>query len=369
MSEVRFPELGYYALPGHVSTPADIYDEVREGEAAGFGSAWIAERFNTKNVNVLSGAAAAVSSKMGIVSGLISNINIRHPLLVASYGSTMAALSGDRFALGFGRGLPSLSDMTGTPRINFQIMTDYVTILRALWRGEKVNYSGPAGVLNGVSLGMKLDNPPPLIAAAQGDKTFRWAGAHCDGVVINSLWSAAAVRHSIQQVRQGAEEAGRDPASVKIWTILITACDVSEEEMLNFIVRRMNTYLIFPGFFEDVCRVNGWDAGELPRIRAILDELEGDRGGSSMLGDENMTRDIDKLRRMRDAYPEQWILDATATGDVDHCAQAYLERFDAGSDGILIHGSRPRHLKSLLDAWPKYRPASKLAGMSTVPGR
>lgn len=368
MSEIRFPELGYYALPGHVSTPADIYEEVRSGEAAGLGSVWISERFNTKNVDVLSGAAAAVSNKMGIVAGLISNINIRHPLVLASYGSTMAALSGNRFALGFGRGLNALSDMTGTPRINFQIMTDYVTVLRALWGGEKVQYNGPIGQLNGVSLGLKLDNPPPLIAAAQGDKTFRWAGAHCDGVVINSLWSAAAVRHSIQQVRQGAEEAGRDPASVKVWTILMTACEIPEEDMLNLIVRRMNTYIIFPGFFEDLCRVNGWDVNELPRIRATLNDIDSDRG-TSLLGDENTTRDIDKLRRMRDAYPEQWIRDATATGDADRCGRAYQERFDAGSDGILIHGSRPRHLTSLLDVWPRYRPAGRFEGMSAVPGR
>lgn len=44
----RFPELGFYALSGHTSTPADMLGEVRAAEALGVGSAWISERFDVK---------------------------------------------------------------------------------------------------------------------------------------------------------------------------------------------------------------------------------------------------------------------------------------------------------------------------------
>ena len=57
---VRFPELGYYTLPGHVAHPGQVVEEVRAGAALGLGSVWISERLNTKSVEVLSGVAAGI---------------------------------------------------------------------------------------------------------------------------------------------------------------------------------------------------------------------------------------------------------------------------------------------------------------------
>ncbi|MDB5699497.1 MAG: luciferase-like monooxygenase, partial [Alphaproteobacteria bacterium] len=180
-----FPELGYYSLPGHVSDPTALVDEVRLGEELGLGSVWISERLNTKNVEVLSGLAAAHTTRMGIAAGLIANLPLRNPLVVAAYGSTMALLTKNRFALGIGRGQDPLSDAAGVARLNFKLLEDWIAILRALWRGEAVTYSGPAGTLNGLSLGLKLDVPPPILMAVMGDKTSYWAGRHCDGVIYN----------------------------------------------------------------------------------------------------------------------------------------------------------------------------------------
>lgn len=163
VSGPRFPELGFYALPGHVADPARVADEVVAGDALGFGSVWISERLNTKSVEVLSGIAAAQDTGMGIAAGLIANLPLRHPLVVAAYGSTMSLLTGNRFALGIGRGQALLADAAGVARLDFRLLEDWITILRALWRGEAVSYDGPAGKLTGASLGMALDAAPPLI--------------------------------------------------------------------------------------------------------------------------------------------------------------------------------------------------------------
>ena len=80
---MRFPELGIYLLPGHSDRPADLLDEVRAAEALGLGSAWISERFDVKEVGALAGAAAAVTKEIWIGSG-VTNIDTRHPLLLAS---------------------------------------------------------------------------------------------------------------------------------------------------------------------------------------------------------------------------------------------------------------------------------------------
>jgi 5,10-methylenetetrahydromethanopterin reductase len=357
MSDRFFPELGFYTLPGHVDDPARILSEPVEGERVGLGSVWISERFGTKDIGVLSGVALARTERIGIASGLIGQLGMRHPLATASYASTMMEVSGGRFALGIGRGVDQVADANGVPRVTFSYLEDYLGVLRALWAGERVYHDSAVGKLTKAGLGMELDPAPPIIMAAMGDETCRWAGRHCDGVVFNSLWSTDAVEHSTRLVREGAEQAGRDPASVRVWTILVTACEVSEETMLNTIVRRMNTYMYFPFFVEALCRVNGWDPAKAAEVTAELKEIDaGTQVATGTLGDEGTSRDLDALRQMYETYPEQWIHQGNAVGDREHCAKLTRERFDAGADGVLLHGSAPADLAPLLEAWPDHRP-------------
>jgi 5,10-methylenetetrahydromethanopterin reductase len=313
---VRFPEFGCYTLPGHISQPRDAFDEIRDAERLGFGSIWISERFSAKNADVLSGVASVLAPSMGTAAGLIQNMPLRNPIVTAGYAATMAKLTDDRFALGVGRGTDSFAVAAGIPKLNFKFMQDYITILRRLWTGESVNYEGPVGRFTGLKLGVDLPVIPPVIMAAMGEKTLRWAGTFCDAVLFNSLWTVEAVGRSAALVRQGAEEAARDPASVRIWTILVSALDVPEESMLRYVVRRMNTYVLFPSMFDAICDANGWDKKQAARLRAALAETDKRRGTGTM-GDETTTRDLDDLRRMRDLYPRSWLEDGNATGRVN----------------------------------------------------
>ncbi len=83
-------ELGFYTLAGAPKSPRDLVDEVRQAEAMGIGSAFISERFNIKEALTLSGAAGAVSERIGIATGA-TNHNTRHPMVTASYATTMHA--------------------------------------------------------------------------------------------------------------------------------------------------------------------------------------------------------------------------------------------------------------------------------------
>lgn len=367
MNAGGFPELGFYTLPGHVDNPSAIVDEVSIADALGIGSVWISERMGSKDIGVLSGIALARSSRMGIASGLIANLTLRHPAAIASYAATMMKLSRNRFALGIGRGIDALSDAAGVPRLNFALLQDYIQVLRRFWRGEAVDYDGPLGRIRKLTIGANLEPRPPIIMAAMGPKTAHWAGRFCDGVLLDSLWSKEAVAESVRQVRQGARDAGRDPASVRVWTILVTACETTEEVMLQTVIRRMNTYVLFPKQFDVICEANGWDKAVAVRIReAVVRTSNPVARGSA--GDEHASRDLEQLREVRRLYPEQWIQGGCAVGNADECAKTALERFDAGADGVLFHGSSPENLTSLLRAWPRYRPADRFAGRSVNPG-
>ena len=365
-NHTRYPELACYTLPGHISDPTRAIQEIKDAERLGFGSIWISERFSAKNADVLSGLAVALAPSMGIASGLIQNMPLRHPIVTAGYAATMAKLTNDRFALGVGRGTDSFADATGTPRLTFRVMEDYIVILRQLWRGETVNYDGPLGRITGLRLGVDLPVIPPVIMGAMGDKTLKWAGRFCDGVVLNALWTPDAVARSAKLVRDGAEGAGRDPASVRIWTILVTACDVPEDTMLQYVVRRMNTYLLFPSMFDAICDANGWHRADAVRLRDALSKLE-QTPRTGTMGDEATTRDLDDLRKIAALYPRGWIQEGNAVGSGEDGARAALARLNAGADGILFHGSQPQELAGVLASWSELRPV-RFPRMPVNPG-
>ena len=46
----RYPELGFYGLPGHTRTPRDILQQVQDAEALGIGNVMISERADYKEI-------------------------------------------------------------------------------------------------------------------------------------------------------------------------------------------------------------------------------------------------------------------------------------------------------------------------------
>ncbi len=103
-SEARFPELGFYMLAGGAQNPRDLVTECARAEELGLGAAFISERFDVKEAATLSGAAAVASTNLQIITGA-TNHNTRHPIVTASYATTMHRLTGGRFVLGIGRGV------------------------------------------------------------------------------------------------------------------------------------------------------------------------------------------------------------------------------------------------------------------------
>ena len=95
----RLSELGFYGLAGQPDSTRDLVDEVRRGEALGFGSVFVSERFDKKEIGVLSGAAGAVSEELTVVTAA-TNHNTRHPMITAGLARTMQSLTGGRFVLG-----------------------------------------------------------------------------------------------------------------------------------------------------------------------------------------------------------------------------------------------------------------------------
>lgn len=347
MQSADLPELGCYGLAGHSGSPRDLLGEVADAERLGLGAVFLSERFTTKEAAALSGAAAAVSERIGIATAA-TNHNTRHPLLTATFATTMHRLSGGRFALGLGRGFDMLFDVMNLPRVTSAQLEDVIGILRRLWHGEAVaGHDGPAGNFPYLSQDPSFDEDIPVILTAMGERTLEFAGRVADGVVLHTFFTDETLAKSVAAVRRGADQAGRDPASVRIWSVLATVGDhLDEEARLRKLVGRLATYL--QGYGDLLVRVNEWDPDVLARFRA--DELvSGYPGAFDVIGTAG------DLRHVAGLIPDEWLA-ASATGSAETCAARVLDQFSAGADGVILHGATPAELAPVLDAYRRVRP-------------
>jgi probable F420-dependent oxidoreductase len=315
--------------------------EVTDGSQRNFGAVLISERFNVKHSAVLAGYTAALAGDMEIVTALTVP-HTRHPMDLASYGATMSQLAGGGFTLGLGRGPNHQWDAWGMPRPGLDMLEDVCGVLRALWAGAAVvDHDGPLGRFPGrLSLGVDLDRIPRLGLGALGPRMQELAGRAFDDLILHPHLTDEAVSRSVARARHAAEQAGRDPDALRIWAMLVTACNQPEEQLLLRVVRRLTTYLQWPIFGELIVAGNGWDPDVLRRIREhpVL---------AGRMADTT-TFTIDELRLLAEIYPESWLQDGAAVGDAAHCAQRIHQQLDAGADRVILHGNAPADLDDLL---------------------
>lgn len=356
----RCNELGFYVLAGGPTSPAPLLDEVPDGERLGLGSAFISERYNIKEAATLSGAAAAASRELGIATAA-TNHNTRHPLITASYATTMHRLTGGRFTLGLGRGIDAMFGAFGIPKITTAQLEDTAGLLRRLWRGEVVlGHQGPAGSFPVLHLDSRFDEDIPLGLVAFGPNTLALAGRAFDMVVLHTFFADDTVRRAVQTVRDAAEQAGRDPAAVRIWSCYATVHDGIDEPLrLKKTVGRLATYL--QGYGDLLVETNGWDPAPLAAFRA-------DPVVQSVPGAIDSVADTAQLEHIAGLLPDEW-LDIAATGSPARCADLVQRQLDLGCDGVILHGATPAELAPVVAAYRAVRPAGRFDHLDPNPGR
>lgn len=355
----RMNELGFYTLAGAPKSPRDLIDEVRMGEAMGIGSAFISERYNIKEASTLSGAAGAVSEEIGIATGA-TNHNTRHPMITASYATTMHRLTGGRFTLGLGRGIGPLFDAYGIPKITTAQMEDFAGLMRRLFHGEMViGHDGPAGTYGFLMLDPDFDEDIPLGLTAFGPQSLALGGRAFDCVILHTFFTDETLARCVKTVKDAAEQAGRDPASVRVWSCFATIGDhIPEDLRLKKTVGRLATYL--QGYGDLMVSTNRWDPEVLTRFRADP-VVSGFRGA---LDHKATTAELEHVATL---IPDDWLAPA-ATGTPDQCVDAIMGQFDLGADGVILHGANPTELAPIIEAYRSRRPVGRFDHLAANPG-
>ncbi len=338
----RFPELGFYGLAGAPKSPADLIDECRDGEALGLGTVFLSERFNIKEIATISGVAGAVTDSMRIATG-VTNHNTRHPIVTASYATTMHRLTGGRFVLGLGRGMDRMFDAFGLPRITTAQMEDFAGLMRRLWHGEVVvGHDGPAGRWPVLALDPDFREDIPLLLSAFGPQSLRLAGRAFDEVLLHTFFTDETLQRCVRTVKESAEQAGRDPATVKVWSCLATIGDwLPEDVRLKKTVGRLATYL--QAYGDLMVRTNGWDPEVLARFRADP-FVAGFRGA---LDGKATTAELEHVATL---IPDEWLAPA-GYGTPEQVAAAVVHQLELGADGVILHGAAPAELAPIVAAY------------------
>jgi 5,10-methylenetetrahydromethanopterin reductase len=207
-------------------------------EESGFkGGFWIAEAYHwfrsygLEARGCFTALAAATMATKEIPIGLgITSPYMRHPTIQASECVGIDELSGGRFIMGIGVGKVGIEyleydiDVMKPVRIH----QESIDIMRKVFTGEQFSYKGdfyessmPAYDRKGDGLRTEI----PIYVGATGPFMQKLAGRSSDGMLLAGLTSPAFVRYAIDNMKAGADKAGRElPADFPVGGVILAAC-------------------------------------------------------------------------------------------------------------------------------------------------
>jgi probable F420-dependent oxidoreductase len=228
-----FPLLGF-GLPvsGRWATPDTMRRTARRAEELGYASLWTFQRVLFPADGALGPSHRSVLDPivaLALVAGHTDRIGLgtaticapfTAPALLAKALTSLDVVSGGRLTVGLGMGwLPQEYAAAGVPyERRGARMDEYLRCLEALWTQDPVEFAGEFYTVPRSHVGpppVQRPHPPVLLGAAAAP-ALRRAGRLAQGWIAGSQHDLATLGASIETVRDGAREAGRDPDGVRI---------------------------------------------------------------------------------------------------------------------------------------------------------
>ena len=185
-------------------------ESVQTAERAGYDRAWVVDSqmlWEDVWVYITHALAATERIQLGVA---VSNPLTRHYTVTASTAATLAQLHPGRVLLGLGRGDSAVRTL-GFKQVATQRFAEIVPRVRELIAGREVTTEDAA-----IRLRWATGESVPIAIAATGPRNLRLAGALADIAMPQIGANPVAVKWAVEQIRTGAEEAGRDPDELEI---------------------------------------------------------------------------------------------------------------------------------------------------------
>jgi len=300
-----------------IESGPELAEYARIAEDTGFDSLWVTERYFHEETFSLLGYLAAVTHKLKLGVGVV-NPYTRNPALLAMAAATLDRISGGRFILGLGRSERDvIQDKMGIPYGKAHpAMEGAVSVLNSLLSGERVTATAGPFKLANAKLSPAPIQKTPIYLAAIGQKGLRLAGAIADGVVLNAYVPTTYVKYAVEEIRQAATEAGRDPSAIDITCMLIVRLTDDPESMYPTLKKRLVRLLDEAFVGEILLEKGGFDPGILGPLRESYKNND-DEKAVKLVTDE-----------MVDAF--------YLVGPADKCKERIAAYQDAGVDAPLL---------------------------------
>ena len=255
-------------------TATTLADAARATEAAGFTSAWAFDSIGRGWLHadplIALGVAASVTRTLEFGTGVLQ-VPLRNPVELAQRALTLQLVSGGRFLFGVGAGSTAADfEALGLDfAARFRRMDESLSIMRRLWKGERVNGASLAPVWPAV-----LGGPPVLIGSWAGSKWIVRAAQEFDG------WVGSGARSSCGALREGIKrfrDLGGKRAVVTNVRVDLDATAASPDgpddpfdlKCPRPIARERLQQLIALGFDDVVLVPKRYDAGHLKELREL----------------------------------------------------------------------------------------------------
>jgi len=228
-------QLGF-AVPvsGSWASPPNCLQIARKAEKLGYASLWTFQRLMSPldgDTAILAPPYRSVHDPLATLAYLagqtdaarlgvaVVNMPYYAPIVLAKILTTIDHLSAGRLDVGLGAGWsPHEFDAVGvTSARRGARAEDYLRCLHAIWTDEIVDYRGDFYRVPRSRVDPKpLQRPhPPILLGGGAAAALRRAGRVAEGWISSSRADITMIEESISVVRGAAEDAGRDPASLR----------------------------------------------------------------------------------------------------------------------------------------------------------
>ena len=270
-----------------IDSGSELKEYGRIAEDAGFESLWVTERYFHEETFSLLGFLAAATRRIKLGVGVV-NPYTRHPALLAMASATLDRISDGRFLLGLGRSeKPVIQGKMHIPYGDSRAaLEESVTTIRSLLAGERVTTAAGRFKLNGVKLATTpIQQKLPIYVAAIGQKGLRLAGAIADGVLLNAYVPPTYVRYAVEEVRNAAKGAGRDPQAIDIACMLVVRLTDDPQSLIPILKQRIVRLLDEPYVGEILLEKGGFDPAILTPLRTTV-QKDGEKAAVHFITDD-----------------------------------------------------------------------------------
>ena len=188
----------------------------RVAEELGYSGIWVADSHSVmRDAYSILSVLATQTSTLQLATGVTHTVT-RHPAVLANSWATLQELSDGRAICGIGVGESAVHNLGLRPE-RLAAFEQKITVLRNLLRGEAVEYEGK-------EIHMPWSTwEVPIVMASSGPRSLQLAGRIADGVLFQVGSDPMLVQYALDNIRKGAEQAGRSLHDLKLYMRVATS--------------------------------------------------------------------------------------------------------------------------------------------------